>query len=88
MSSLPPDIIVVIEDHTIVIPVTVEAPPPTVSVTVSEVGLVGPGGPQGPQGLPGESADALLIEHINAATPHTAYDDGPSFALLYENAKV
>lgn len=29
-----------------------------------------------------------LTEHIESETPHPAYDDGPSFALLYENAKV
>jgi hypothetical protein len=31
---------------------------------------------------------ASLAEHINAATPHPVYDDGPSLALLYQNAKV
>lgn len=29
-----------------------------------------------------------LSEHINDPTPHPAYDDGLSFALLYQNAKV
>lgn len=29
-----------------------------------------------------------LQDHINAATPHPAYDDGPSLLLLYQNAKV
>lgn len=29
-----------------------------------------------------------LEDHINSPTPHPAYDDGPSFDLLYENAKV
>lgn len=29
-----------------------------------------------------------LNAHINSATPHPAYDDGPSFELLYQNAKV
>lgn len=29
-----------------------------------------------------------LLEHINAAEPHPAYDDGPSLALLYQNMKV
>lgn len=29
-----------------------------------------------------------LADHINAALPHPVYDDGPSLALLYENAKV
>ena len=31
---------------------------------------------------------ASLAEHINAATPHPVYDNGPSLSLLYENAKV
>lgn len=29
-----------------------------------------------------------LLNHINDLTPHPVYDDGPSLALLYENAKV
>lgn len=29
-----------------------------------------------------------LLEHALHPTPHVAYDEGPSFALLYENAKV
>lgn len=29
-----------------------------------------------------------LLEHIEAAEPHPAYDDGPSLALLYQNMKV
>lgn len=33
-------------------------------------------------------SDGSLEDHINSSTPHPAYDDGPSFALLYENAKV
>lgn len=31
---------------------------------------------------------ASLLDHINAAEPHPVYDDGPSLALLYQNAKV
>lgn len=31
---------------------------------------------------------ALVQAHINAATPHPVYDDGPSLVLLYANAKV
>lgn len=34
------------------------------------------------------SDDGSLLEHINSATPHPVYDDGPSLFLLYENAKV
>ena len=40
---------------------------------------VGPGDDGNPQ---------ALTNHINSETPHPIYDDGPSFALLYENAKV
>lgn len=29
-----------------------------------------------------------LAEHIESLTPHPVYDDGPSWALIYENAKV
>lgn len=31
---------------------------------------------------------ASLADHISAAEPHPAYDSGPSFTLLYANAKV
>ena len=31
---------------------------------------------------------ADLSAHINDPEPHPIYDDGPSLALLYENAKV
>lgn len=34
------------------------------------------------------SALAALSIHINSETPHPVYDDGPSLALIYENAKV
>ncbi len=29
-----------------------------------------------------------LSAHVNSSLPHPAYDDGPSFFLLYQNAKV
>lgn len=29
-----------------------------------------------------------LQEHVDSELPHPVYDDGPSFTLLYENAKV
>lgn len=35
---------------------------------------------------PGAAVD--LYNHIMSSTPHPAYDDGPSWILLYENAKV
>lgn len=34
------------------------------------------------------STDQDLLDHINSASPHPAYDDGPSLLLLYQNAKV
>lgn len=33
-------------------------------------------------------AVAMIQAHINSATPHSVYDNGPSLALLYENSKV
>lgn len=36
----------------------------------------------------GGPSDEELLEHINSLTPHPAYDDAPSFELLYQNAKV
>ncbi len=40
-------------------------------------------------GLPyvGSGSQALQL-HIDSLTPHPVYDDGPSFTLIYENAKV
>ncbi len=32
--------------------------------------------------------DGQVGIHISDETPHPVYDDGPSLALLYENAKV
>lgn len=38
---------------------------------------------------PGEPMDpGDLSAHVNSETPHPVYDDGPSLALLYANAKV
>lgn len=45
-------------------------------------------GPQGPKGDPGVDGIIPLEEHINSDLPHPVYDDGPSLALIYENAKV
>lgn len=36
----------------------------------------------------GGPSDEELLEHIASLTPHPVYDDGPSLALRYENAKV
>lgn len=38
---------------------------------------------------PGEGEIPVDLEsHVNDPTPHPAYDDGPSLAILYANAKV
>lgn len=37
---------------------------------------------------PGAGATTALQEHVDSPTPHPVYDDGPSFALFYENQKV
>jgi hypothetical protein len=29
-----------------------------------------------------------LESHVNDPTPHPAYDNGPSFTIIYQNAKV
>lgn len=34
------------------------------------------------------TAMALITAHLSDPTPHPVYDDGPSLALIYENAKV
>lgn len=56
-------------------------------VITLEVSTPSPPGPPGPPGLNGLSAEALQ-EHVDNSSPHPIYDDGPSFLLLYENAKV
>lgn len=35
-----------------------------------------------------ETTPANLLDHINDQSPHPVYDEGPSFLLLYKNAKV
>ena len=39
---------------------------------------------------PGGDGQAMILlqDHLNSLNPHPVYDDGPSFVLLYENAKV
>lgn len=43
-----------------------------------------------PYFTPAEMNDAMLAleDHINSDHPHSVYDNGSSFVLLYENAKV
>ena len=36
----------------------------------------------------GGAAAVAVQNHVDDLTPHPVYDDGPSFTLLYENAKV
>jgi hypothetical protein len=38
--------------------------------------------------LPGGASDEAILQHIESELPHPVYDDGPSFVLFYENAKV
>lgn len=82
MTSLPPEITVVIEDAPAPIEVTVEATAGPVTVELAEVGLVGPIGP------PDESTADALATHLIDPTPHPAYDDLPSLTLLFENGLV
>lgn len=85
------EIVVVIEEEPPDIVVVLEGAPPDIDVTVSEVALGGPKGEQGEQGEqgdPGPAAELILDNHINSPLPHPVYDDGPSFFLLYQNAKV
>jgi hypothetical protein len=37
---------------------------------------------------PTDASNATLAEHVNSLLPHPVYDDGPSLALIYQNAKV
>lgn len=88
---MPNEVVVVVESHPVEMHVDVE-PPPVIQVSSSQTGLRGPAGPPGPEGPPGiSSTDAsaeALQEHVDSPTPHPAYDDAPSFVLLYQNAKV
>lgn len=34
---------------------------------------------------PPSTGEPLLVEHVAALEPHPAYDDLPSFAILFEN---
>lgn len=71
--------------------VVVEPPLPPVVVQVSDVGLPGPAGRDGRDGIDGQDGSDmsyLVAEHIESQTPHPVYDDGPSFLLLYQNAKA
>lgn len=57
---------------------------------------LGPPGPKGDKGDKGDEGDVgpqgpmdpSLPAHVLAELPHPVYDDGASFVLLYENAKV
>ena len=55
--------------------------------------LRGPQGEQGPPGVDGAViggaspayVDDSIAAHVNAPTPHPAYDDMPDLVLLFEN---
>jgi hypothetical protein len=52
-------------------------------------GEPGAPGTPGTPGAPGPSDTSALLQHIDDESPHPAYDEnGPTFTLLYENAKV
>lgn len=71
--------------------VTVDNEAPQVLVTPSptpQLVVLQGTGPQGGVGPAGEDGTAAVIAHIEDETPHEVYDNGPSLALLYENAKV
>jgi hypothetical protein len=61
----------------------------TTQVNVIPAGPQGPPGVQGIQGEPGLDsgvvAEAMMIAHVEAPTPHPAYDDMPNLKLLFEN---
>lgn len=60
--------------------------PTSTSVPASFGVRITPRGPKGDQGDPGPPGSVAEIDdHIAAAEPHPAYDDLPSFTLLFEN---
>lgn len=74
------NLVVVNDDNVITMSIS---NPPKINAIVSK----GPG-PQGSPGPDGEDGTAAVLAHIADETPHSVYDEGPSFTLLYENAKV
>lgn len=65
----------------------VEVHAEVVDVFVTLLSNTGPPGPQGETGSEGPMNDELPA-HIDSELPHPVYDDGASFTLLYDNAKV
>lgn len=72
--------------------------PDVTQITVSPVGDQGPAGADGEDGEPGPPGsgglsepeivtivETSMLNHELDPTPHVAYDDLPSFALLFEN---
>lgn len=86
------NVVVIVEPPPPETQVSVEPPPPEIQVTLSEVALAGPEGKAATQGqldaTVEAAVDVAIKVHIDAENPHPAYDDGPSFLLLYMNAKV
>jgi hypothetical protein len=63
---------------------------PYLVVSTGPQGLDGPQGPVGPMGadVPEETVNTAITIHVNDNAPHPVYDEGPSLALLYNNAKA
>lgn len=66
-------------------PTPVVVSPVTTNVTFTPSGGPGPVGPAGPVD---EETQAALEDHIAAEEPHPAYDDLPSFTLIFENGLI
>jgi hypothetical protein len=54
-----------------------------ITTMVAQMIAAGGGGGGG-----GGISDAVFQAHVNAESPHPVYDDGTSFLLRYQNAKV
>lgn len=70
-----------------VVDITLDIHIEPVNMVISLVENIGPPGVKGDQGETGP-VDPSLADHVISELPHPIYDDGASFVLLYENAKV
>lgn len=90
IESTLPEVRTTVEMGTPEVDVSFKPTAPAVDVVVNPVGLPGR---DGRDGVDGDIASMDLVlgvvnDHVNDPAPHPAYDDGPSFVLLYMNAKV